>query len=89
MRNNNALHPTRFKVEGGVEAQAKQALKNLKVIVEAGGSELGKVVKTTVCSRIPPLVLVHPIPSSSSHPLGRAQYWNEHVFVAGILAKHG
>ncbi|KAI0801469.1 Endoribonuclease L-PSP/chorismate mutase-like protein [Fomes fomentarius] len=35
-------------VEGGVEAQAKQALKNLKVIVEAGGSELGKVVKTTV-----------------------------------------
>lgn len=35
-------------VEGGVDAQAEQALKNLKAIVEAGGSELGKVVKTTV-----------------------------------------
>ncbi|KAI0829080.1 YjgF-like protein [Trametes gibbosa] len=35
-------------VEGGVEAQAKQALKNLKAVVEAGGSEVGKVVKTTV-----------------------------------------
>lgn len=37
-----------MKVEGGVEAEAKQALKNLKAVVEAGGSELGKVVKTTV-----------------------------------------
>ena len=36
------------KVEGGVEAQAKQALKNMKSIIEAGGSEVGKVVKTTV-----------------------------------------
>ncbi|KAI0714573.1 Endoribonuclease L-PSP/chorismate mutase-like protein [Earliella scabrosa] len=35
-------------VEGGVEAQATQALKNLKAIVEEGGGELGKVVKTTV-----------------------------------------
>ena len=35
-------------VEGGVEAQARQALKNMKAIVEAGGSEVGKVVKTTV-----------------------------------------
>ncbi|KAI0652726.1 YjgF-like protein [Trametes meyenii] len=35
-------------VEGGVEAQAKQALKNMKAIIEAGGSEVGKVVKTTV-----------------------------------------
>ncbi|TFK42063.1 Endoribonuclease L-PSP/chorismate mutase-like protein, partial [Crucibulum laeve] len=35
-------------VEGGVEAQTEQALKNLKAVVEAGGSELGKVVKTTV-----------------------------------------
>ena len=34
-------------VEGGVEAQTEQALKNLKAVVEAGGSELGKVVKTT------------------------------------------
>lgn len=35
-------------VAGGVEAQAEQALKNLKAVVEAGGAELGKVVKTTV-----------------------------------------
>jgi len=35
-------------VEGGVEAQAEQCLKNMKTVVEAGGSELGKVVKTTV-----------------------------------------
>jgi 2-iminobutanoate/2-iminopropanoate deaminase len=35
-------------VSGGVEKQAEQVLKNLKAIVEAGGSELGKVVKTTV-----------------------------------------
>ena len=37
-----------MKVEGGVEAQAKQALKNMKSIIEAGGSEVAKVVKTTV-----------------------------------------
>jgi len=35
-------------VSGGVEAQTEQVLKNLKAVVEAGGSELGKVVKTTV-----------------------------------------
>ena len=35
-------------VEGGIEAQAHQALKNLKAVVEASGSELGKVVKCTV-----------------------------------------
>ncbi len=35
-------------VEGGVEKQTEQALKNLKAVVEASGSELGKVVKTTV-----------------------------------------
>ncbi|EIW87245.1 YjgF-like protein, partial [Coniophora puteana RWD-64-598 SS2] len=35
-------------VEGGIEAQTTQALKNLKAVVEASGSELGKVVKTTV-----------------------------------------
>lgn len=34
-------------VAGGVEEQTDQALKNLKAVVEAGGSELGKVVKTT------------------------------------------
>ncbi|KIK02087.1 hypothetical protein K443DRAFT_97468 [Laccaria amethystina LaAM-08-1] len=35
-------------VEGGVVPQTEQALKNLKAVVEAGGSELGKVAKTTV-----------------------------------------
>jgi len=35
-------------VEGGIEEQTEQALKNLKAVVEAGGSELGKVAKTTV-----------------------------------------
>ncbi len=35
-------------VEGGVEEQTKQALENLKVVVEAAGSSLDKVVKTTV-----------------------------------------
>jgi len=35
-------------VSGGIEAQTEQVLKNLKAVVEAGGSELGKVVKTTV-----------------------------------------
>lgn len=35
-------------VQGGVEEQTKQALKNFKAVVEASGSELGKVAKTTV-----------------------------------------
>ncbi|KAJ7292997.1 Endoribonuclease L-PSP/chorismate mutase-like protein, partial [Mycena rebaudengoi] len=35
-------------VPGGIEAQTEQALKNLKAVLEGGGSELGKVVKTTV-----------------------------------------
>jgi len=37
-------------VDGGVEAQIRQALQNLKSVFksEASGSELGKVVKTTV-----------------------------------------
>ncbi|KAG6889330.1 hypothetical protein C0995_001737 [Termitomyces sp. Mi166 len=34
--------------EGDVVAQTHQALANLKAVIEAGGSELGKVVKTTV-----------------------------------------
>jgi 2-iminobutanoate/2-iminopropanoate deaminase len=38
-------------VSGGVEAQTEQVLKNLKAVIEAGGSELGKVVKTTVCQK--------------------------------------
>ena len=35
-------------VEGGVEAQTHQALKNLKAILESAGADLENVVKTTV-----------------------------------------
>ena len=35
-------------MEGGIEAQTRQALENLKVVLEAAGSKLSKVVKTTV-----------------------------------------
>ncbi|MEO0129144.1 MAG: Rid family detoxifying hydrolase, partial [candidate division WOR-3 bacterium] len=35
-------------VEGGVKEQTKQVLENLKAILEAGGSKLDNVVKTTV-----------------------------------------
>jgi len=35
-------------VEGGIEAQARQALENVKAIVEAAGSSLEKVVKVTI-----------------------------------------
>ena len=35
-------------VEGGVEEQTKQAIENLKAIIEAAGSDLSKVIKTTV-----------------------------------------
>ena len=35
-------------VEGGVEAQTRQALMNLSAILKASGSSLDKVVKTTV-----------------------------------------
>jgi 2-iminobutanoate/2-iminopropanoate deaminase len=35
-------------VTGGIAPQAKQALANLKAVVEASGSAVGKVVKTTV-----------------------------------------
>jgi len=39
-------------VAGGVEEQAEQVLKNLRAVVEASGSDLGKVVKTTVSKSI-------------------------------------
>ena len=38
-------------VEGGVEAETRQALVNLSVILEAAGSSLERVVKTTVFMR--------------------------------------
>jgi len=46
-------------VDGGVEEQALQALKNLKGVVESAGSELGKVVKTTVRVPSPHFLLPH------------------------------
>jgi 2-iminobutanoate/2-iminopropanoate deaminase len=38
-------------VEGGVEAETEQALKNMAAILEAAGSEMKLVVKTTVFLR--------------------------------------
>ena len=35
-------------VEGGVEAETRQVLRNLEGVLEAGGSSLDRVVKTTV-----------------------------------------
>ena len=35
-------------VEGGVAAQTRQVLENLKAVLEAGGSALDRVVKATV-----------------------------------------
>ncbi|MFW5713596.1 MAG: RidA family protein [Brevefilum sp.] len=35
-------------VEGGIQAQTRQALTNLSAVLEAAGSSLDKVVKTTV-----------------------------------------
>ncbi len=35
-------------VEGGIKEQTEQSIKNVKTILEAGGSSLEKVVKTTV-----------------------------------------
>jgi len=35
-------------VEGGVEAEARRTLANLKAVLEAAGSDLHRVVKTTV-----------------------------------------
>lgn len=35
-------------VEGGVEAQAKQVLANLKAVLEAAGASVDSVIKTTI-----------------------------------------
>ncbi|KAF5345185.1 hypothetical protein D9758_009706 [Tetrapyrgos nigripes] len=42
------LDPASGDIAKGIEAQATQALKNLAAVVQAGGSEMGKVVKCTV-----------------------------------------
>ncbi|KAJ4000205.1 Endoribonuclease L-PSP/chorismate mutase-like protein [Lentinula boryana] len=41
------LDPKTGQIVEGIEEQAAQALKNLTAVVNAGGSEIGKVVKTT------------------------------------------
>jgi 2-iminobutanoate/2-iminopropanoate deaminase len=38
-------------VEGGVEAETRQALQNLKAVLEAAGTSLENVIKTTVFLR--------------------------------------
>jgi 2-iminobutanoate/2-iminopropanoate deaminase len=44
-----AIDPTTGKlIEGGVPEQTRQAMINVQAIVEAAGSDLGQVVKTTV-----------------------------------------
>jgi 2-iminobutanoate/2-iminopropanoate deaminase len=35
-------------VEGGIQEQTEQVIKNLQAVLEAAGSDLGRVVKTTV-----------------------------------------
>ena len=42
------LRPDGTLLEGDVAAQARQVLENLKAVLEAAGSGLGRVVKTTV-----------------------------------------
>lgn len=42
------LHPTEGTLPEGVEAQTHQSLKNLAAVLEAAGSDLDHVVKTTV-----------------------------------------
>lgn len=39
---------TKTLIEGGIQAQTRQALENLQAILEAAGTHLEKVVKTTV-----------------------------------------
>jgi 2-iminobutanoate/2-iminopropanoate deaminase len=43
------LDPATGELKGaGIEEQTRQVLENLKAVIEAGGSEMAKVVKTTV-----------------------------------------
>ncbi len=39
---------TGLMVQGGIEAQTKKALQNLQAILEAAGTNMGNVIKTTV-----------------------------------------
>jgi 2-iminobutanoate/2-iminopropanoate deaminase len=42
------LNPATGELVEGVKAQAEQAMKNLKAVLEAGGSSLDRIVKTTI-----------------------------------------
>ena len=42
------LVPSTGELPEGIEAQAKQAMENLKAVVEAGGMTMSNIVKTTV-----------------------------------------
>lgn len=42
------LNPATGELVEGVKAQAEQAMKNLKAVLEAGGSSVDKIVKTTI-----------------------------------------
>ncbi len=42
------MDPATGKLRDGVEAQARQAMENLKAVLEAAGSGLDMVVKTTI-----------------------------------------
>jgi 2-iminobutanoate/2-iminopropanoate deaminase len=42
------IHPETGELMDGIEAQTTQALENLQAVLEAGGSSLENVVKTTV-----------------------------------------
>ena len=42
------VHPTSGEIPAGIEKQAGQALENLKNVLEAAGTSMDKVVKTTV-----------------------------------------
>lgn len=42
------INPATGEIPEGVEAQAKQALANVKNLIEAAGASIDKVVKTTV-----------------------------------------
>lgn len=42
------INPATGKMEEGVEAQAHQSMKNMGAILNAAGSDYGKVLKTTI-----------------------------------------
>lgn len=45
---NIGIDPKTNSLVGGIKAQTKQALTNLKSVLEAGGSDINNVLKTTV-----------------------------------------